>query len=38
MLDGVKNLVSGGTVPLSGAKKRMVFNLSEYGVILIKLY
>ncbi len=41
LLDGVKNLESGlpgAIVPLSGMKKRLVLNLSEYAVALIKLY
>lgn len=38
ILDGVKNLELGDSTPLSGAKKRMVFNVCEYGAILVKLY
>lgn len=38
MLDGVKNMEPVDSVPVSGTKKRMVFNLSEYGVILVKLH
>ena len=38
MLDGVKDLTMGSSVPLSGSKKRMILNLCEYGAVLIKLY
>ena len=38
MLDGVKNMESAATTQLSGIKKRLVLNLSSYGVILVKLY
>lgn len=38
MLDGVKNLVGGETIPISGIKKRLLLNVSEYGVVLVKLY
>ncbi len=37
-LDGVKDLVPGTEVQLSGMKKRMVLNLSKHSVVLIKLY
>ena len=38
LLDGVKDLTLGDSVPLSGAKKRLVLNVSEYGVVLVRLY
>ena len=38
MLDGVKNMTLADTVPLSGLKKRLLLNISEYGAVLIKLY
>lgn len=38
LLDGVKDMELGTSVPLSGMKKRLIINLSEYGVALIKLY
>lgn len=38
MLDGVKNMELCDTVQLSGMKKRMVINLSKYGVMMIRLY
>ena len=39
MLDGVKNLVcSDEVIPISGMKKRLLLNVSEYGVVLVKLY
>lgn len=38
MLDGVKDMTLGDSLPLSGMKKRLVLNVSEYGAVLIKLY
>ncbi len=38
MLDGVKNMTLADTVALSGMKKRLLLNISEYGAVLIKLY
>ncbi len=38
ILDGVKNMEKGDDAPISGMKKRLVLNLSEYGVVLIRLY
>lgn len=38
ILDGVKNLSLCDSVALSGGKKRIVLNVSEYGVVLIRLY
>ena len=38
MLDGVKNMESAAQTQLSGIRKRLVLNLSSYGVILVKLY
>ena len=38
LLDGVKNLTLGDTAPISGMKKRLLLNVSEYGVVLVKLY
>lgn len=38
MLDGVKNMESAASTPLSGTKKRLVLNVSSYGVVLVKLY
>ena len=38
ILDGVKNFESGDSVQLSGAKKRLLLNVSEFGAILVKLY
>ena len=38
MLDGVKNMDKCDSVPLSGMKKRLVLNVSEFGVVFIKLY
>ena len=38
MLDGVKNMDSSGSVTVSGGKKRIVLNVSAYGVFLIKLF
>ena len=38
MLDGVKDMTLGDSVAISGAKKRLLLNLSEYGAALIKLY
>lgn len=38
MLDGVKDMTLADSVPISGMKKRLLLNVSEYGVIMIKLY
>ena len=38
MLDGVKDMALADSVPVSGMKKRLLLNVSEYGVIMIKLY
>jgi hypothetical protein len=38
MLDGVKNMTLADSVPVSGLKKRIVLNVSEYGAMLIKLH
>ncbi len=38
MLDGVKNMTLADSIPLSGTKKRLVLNVSDYGAMLIKLY
>ncbi len=38
MLDGVKNMELADSVPVSGMKKRLVLNVSEYGVVVVKLY
>lgn len=38
MLDGVKNLTLCDSVPISGMKKRLVLNVSEFGVVLVELH
>lgn len=38
LLDGVKNFELGSSLPISGANKRLVLNLSEYGAALIKFH
>ncbi len=38
MLDGVKNMELADSVSVSGMKKRIVLNVSEYGAVLIKLF
>ena len=38
MLDGVKNMSLADSIPISGMKKRILLNVSEYGAVLIKLY
>ncbi len=38
ILDGVKNFEEGVCVQLSGTKKRLLLNISEYGAVLVKLY
>ena len=38
ILDGVKNFERGDSVQLSGSKKRLLLNISEYGAMLVKLY
>lgn len=37
MLDGVKNMTLADSIPMSGMKKRILLNLSEYGAVLVKL-
>lgn len=38
MLDGVKNMELADSIPVSGMKKRLVLNVSEYGVVVVKLH
>lgn len=38
MLDGVKNMTLADSIPISGAKKRLLLNISQYGAAMIKLY
>lgn len=38
MLDGVKNMEKCNSVPLSGMKKRLIINVSEFGAVFVKLY
>ena len=38
LTDGVKNLELCDSVPLSGLKKRLLLNMSAYGVALIEIY
>ena len=38
ILDGVKNFEAGDSVQLTGSKKRLLLNLSEYGAVLVKIY
>ena len=38
MLDGVKDMTLADSVAISGAKKRLVLNISRFGAALIKLY
>lgn len=38
MVDGVKNLTLCDSVPLSGMMKRLLLNMSKYGIALIKLH
>jgi hypothetical protein len=38
MLDGVKDMSLADSVPISGAKKRLLLNISKYGAALIKLH
>ena len=38
MLDGVKNMTLADSIPISGAKKRLLLNISKYGAALVKLY
>ncbi|MBQ8408526.1 MAG: hypothetical protein IJY39_06630 [Clostridia bacterium] len=38
MLDGVKDLVCAAPIPISGMKKRLLLNISEYGVVAVRLY
>ncbi len=38
MLDGVKNMSLADSIPISGAKKRLLLNISQYGAALVRLY
>lgn len=38
MLDGVKDMSLADSVAISGAKKRLLLNISQFGAALIKLY
>lgn len=38
MLDGVKNMTLADSIPISGAKKRLLLNISKYGAAMVKLY
>ena len=38
MLDGVKDMTLADSIPVSGAKKRLLLNISKYGAALVKLY
>lgn len=38
MIDGVKDLSLADSVAISGAKKRLLLNISRYGAVLVKLY
>ena len=38
ILDGVKSFERGDSVQLTGSKKRLLLNLSEYGAVLVKLF
>ena len=38
MLDGVKDMSLADSIPVSGAKKRLLLNISKYGAALVKLY
>jgi hypothetical protein len=38
LLDGVKDMALGDSVAISGSKKRLLLNLSEYGAALVRLY
>lgn len=38
MLDGVKDMSLADSVAISGAKKRLLLNISQYGAALVKLY
>ena len=38
MLDGVKDMTLADSVAISGAKKRLLLNISRYGAALVKLY
>lgn len=38
ILDGVKSFERGDSVQLTGAKKRLLLNISEYGAVLVKLF
>ena len=38
MLDGVKNMTLADSIPISGAKKRLLLDISKYGAALVRLY
>ena len=38
MLDGVKDMTLADSIPISGAKKRLLLNISKYGAAMVKLY
>ncbi len=38
MLDGVKDMSLGDSIPLSGDKKRLILNISRYGAAMVKIY
>ncbi len=38
MLDGVKNMSLADSIPISGAKKRLLLNISKYGAAMVRLY
>jgi hypothetical protein len=38
MLDGVKNLTLCDSVPISGMRKRLLLNVSEFGVVMVRLH
>ena len=38
MLDGVKNLTLCDSVPISGMRKRLLLNVSEFGVVMLRLH
>jgi hypothetical protein len=38
MLDGVKNMSLADSIPISGAKKRLLLDISKYGAAFVRLY
>ena len=38
MLDGVKDMTLADSIPISGAKKRLLLNISKYGAAMVRLY